>query len=148
MIRITDKYKCCGCSACMQICPQGAITMVKDGEGFLYPKIDEITCIQCGLCEKICPIISNENEHYNKATAYAYKNYDENIRLESSSGGAFSAIATAVLKAGGVVFGATFNEYFEVEHHYIQDVSELKCFRGSKYVQSVIGDSYKQVEVF
>lgn len=147
MIQITDKYKCCGCEACAQKCPRQCIQMRTDKEGFWYPEVNKIECIDCGLCEKVCPII-NSNEIKRPLKVYAAINPNEEIRQNSSSGGIFSLLAQYVLSEEGVVFGAKFNNKQEVIHGYCENVEELSAFRGSKYVQSRIGDSYKQAEAF
>lgn len=147
MIDITDKSKCCGCSACVQGCPKQCITMQTDKEGFLYPKVDKEKCIDCGLCEKVCPII-NHGEKRTPLAVYAAKNMNEEVRLNSSSGGVFTLLAENVILQGGVVFGARFNEELEVVHSCTETVEGLSAFRGSKYVQSNIGDSYQKAEMF
>lgn len=147
MIRINDKRDCMGCYACSNICPQSCIYMERDQEGFWYPQVDYEKCIKCGLCIKVCPII-NKITVENKPTAYACINKDDSIRLKSSSGGIFTLIAEQVIDNGGVVFGAGFNESFEVSHSYVEKKEELEKFRGSKYVQSKIGDTYKQAKDF
>lgn len=147
MIQITDKYKCCGCEACAQKCPRQCIQMRTDKEGFWYPEVNKIECIDCGLCEKVCPII-NSNEIKRPLKVYAAINPNEEIRQNSSSGGIFSLLAQYVLSEEGVIFGAKFNNKQEVIHGYCENVEELSAFRGSKYVQSRIGDSYKQAEAF
>lgn len=147
MIEITQKEHCCGCSACVHICPKHSISFQEDKEGFLYPKVDLETCVDCGLCEKVCPIINQDPER-EPQKVYAAKNDDENIRLKSSSGGVFTLIAEKIIEEGGVVFGARFNESWEVIHDYTDTIEGLEPFRGSKYVQSAIGESYKQVETF
>ena len=147
MIEITQKEYCCGCSACVHICPKHSISFQEDKEGFLYPKVDLETCVDCGLCEKVCPIINQESERI-PLGVYAAKNDDESIRLKSSSGGVFTLLAEKILEEDGVVFGARFNENWEVIHDYTCTVEGLEPFRGSKYVQSAIGVSYKQVEEF
>ena len=86
MIDIIDKKDCCGCSACVQRCPKQCITLQEDNEGFLYPKVDIFSCIDCGLCEKVCPIL-NKGENRKPIAVYAAKNNNENIRNQSSSGG-------------------------------------------------------------
>lgn len=121
--------------------------MQEDEEGFLYPKVDSFHCIDCGLCEKVCPVIHQEPER-RPIAVYAAKHSDEKIRLESSSGGVFSAIAECVLKNGGVVFGARFEKDGTVIHGYTETVDGLAAFRGSKYVQSRVGDTYRQAEEF
>lgn len=147
MINITDKSKCCGCSACVQSCPKQCIAMREDKEGFLYPKVDATKCIDCGLCEKVCPVL-NVAEDRLPQTVLAAKNKNEQIRNTSSSGGIFTILAEQVINDGGVVFGARFNGKWEVVHSYAETVEDLAAFRGSKYVQSVIGDSFKQTEAF
>ena len=99
MIHITDREKCCGCEACIQRCPQQCITLHEDGEGFLYPETDEGRCIDCGLCEKVCPVIF-QGTGRRPLNVYAAKNPDEEIRWESSSGGVFTLLAEKILSEG------------------------------------------------
>ena len=138
---VSDKSLCCGCSACYDVCPKSAIKMVEDNEGFLYPVIDKDKCIECGLCEKICPT-KNRRDSQSLLEAYAAYNTDENIRMKSSSGGVFTLVAEYVLKNQGVVYGAAFDENFEVEHLRVESVEELEFLRGSKYVQSKLDGIY------
>lgn len=147
MIEIIDKSECCGCHACYSACPKNAIDMIVDENGFKIPKIKKELCINCGKCDKVCPI-KNRDDVKNKPTAYAAYNKDMNIRLKSSSGGIFSLLAEYILNLGGVVFGARFNEKFEVVHDYITRKDDILKFQGSKYVQSIIGNSYKEVKKF
>lgn len=147
MIKITDKSKCCGCSACYNICPKNAIEMVEDENGFKYPVVDKEKCINCGLCEKVCPII-NQKKVNNEPVAYACINKDERIRQESSSGGIFSLLAEFVLDKGGKVFGAAFDNEFNLEHIYIEKKEELYKLRTSKYLQSNIGNTFRKVKEF
>lgn len=147
MINIKEKEQCCGCSACYNICPQNAIIMEEDKKGFKYPKVNIEKCINCKLCEKVCPIINNK-EGVNKTKAYASINKDDEIRKESSSGGIFTLLAEEVIEMDGVVFGAAFDENFNVIHKCIKNKNEIGELRGSKYVQSDIGESYKQAKIF
>lgn len=147
MIDITDKSKCCGCSACVQCCPKQCITMHEDKEGFLYPKVDTAKCIDCGLCEKVCPVLNVADDRLPQKVLAA-KNKNEQIRKTSSSGGIFTILAEQVINDGGVVFGVKFNDKWEVVHSYTETIDGLAAFRGSKYVQSFIGDSYKKAEIF
>lgn len=147
MISLQKKEDCCGCGACVQRCPKQCIAMCEDEEGFLYPHVDVETCIDCGLCEKVCPIIHRDAAREPQAV-YAATNPDEEIRRQSSSGGVFTLLAEGVIARGGVVFGARFNEAWEVEHGYTETVEGLAAFRGSKYVQSRMGDSFRRVEAF
>lgn len=147
MIEIKDKSLCSGCSACKNICPKNAIEMLEDECGFKYPKINKELCINCGLCNKVCPIL-NKKIGENNPKCYACYNKDEKTRMNSSSGGIFSLIATEILNRDGVVFGAAFNNDFSLSHQYIEKIDELDKLRTSKYLQSNIGDSYKQVKKF
>lgn len=147
MINITDKHKCCGCTACISVCPKGCISMSEDKEGFLYPVVDSVKCIDCGLCEKVCPVLhplKNEAE----PLVYAAINNDESIRMQSSSGGIFTLLAESVIENGGVVFGACFDRDWNVVHDYTETKEGLVRFRGSKYVQSNVGNSFSQVKIF
>ena len=147
MIEIQQKSNCCGCSACVQACTKKCITMREDEEGFLYPIVDKDSCIGCGLCEKVCPVI-NQSEKLVPILVSAAKNPDEAVRLQSSSGGIFSMLAEKVIYEGGVVFGARFDENWNVIHDYTTTIAELSLFRGSKYVQSIIGNSFIQARKF
>lgn len=144
MIQVKDKSKCSGCHACYSICPVNAIEMIRDEKGFKYPKVNREKCIKCNKCVKICPIINKEkNKKKSLKLAYACYNIDEKIRLESSSGGVFTVLATEILKQAGIVFGAALDEDFKVKHICIEDVNDLNRLRTSKYVQSEINECYK-----
>ena len=147
MIKIEDKAKCTGCMACAQKCPRHCITFKDDKEGFFYPQVDLQSCVDCGLCEKVCPVISPVESKKAKKT-YAAINRNLAIRNESSSGGIFTLLAEAVLNEHGVVFGARFDSQWNVVHNYTESIADLSAFRGSKYVQSRVGDSYIKVERF
>lgn len=141
---------CTGCAACANACPKGCISMIEDQEGFLFPKIDQKKCIACGICEKACPVLNEipVNKTAEDVKVYALIHKDETVRAHSSSGGAFSAIANYVLSRNGVVFGAAFDEKFHVHHICVDTPDTLYKLRGSKYVQSEIGDSYKQAKAY
>ncbi len=147
MIEITDKTKCMGCHACYNRCPVQAIEMVEDEKGFKYPQVNKEKCINCGLCEKVCPIL-NQVKVENKPVAYAVKNLEEEIRKQSSSGGMFTLLAESILNDGGVVFGVAFNEKLELKHTYVEKFEDLQIFRGSKYLQSIVGKTYSKVKNF
>lgn len=121
--------------------------MVQDEEGFLYPQVDDSTCIDCGLCEKVCPII-NQKHTDGPLRVFAAKNPDETIRKESSSGGIFAMLAECIIHEDGVVFGARWDKYWNVEHSYTDTIEGLKAFCGSKYVQSDINGCYQHAETF
>lgn len=147
MINITDKTKCCGCNACAQICPKHCITMHEDKEGFLYPMVDKSVCIDCGLCNKVCPII-NPYEPKQPLEVLAARNKNDEQRLQSSSGGLFILLAKHIIGQNGIVFGARFDKNWEVEHGYAETLDELPPLMRSKYVQSRIGNAYKEAEKF
>ena len=147
MISIKKKEDCVGCNACVQRCPKQCISMNEDEQGFLYPIVDVSKCIECGLCEKVCPVI-NQSEPRKPIATYAAINQDADIVENSSSGGVFYALAYKIIKEGGVVFGARFNDRWEVEHAYTDSIAGIREFQTSKYVQSRIGDTYFQTETF
>lgn len=147
MIALLDKRDCCGCSACVQVCPRQCINMVEDEEGFLYPKLSKTECVDCHLCEKVCPSLNTAVSIIPKV-CYAVKNSDEDVRKESSSGGFFSLIAEFIIDLGGVVFGPLWNKDLELVHSFIDKKEDISKLRGSKYVQSNIDHSYRKVEAF
>ena len=108
MIKLKRKEDCCGCLSCVQACPKDCIEVITDEQGFLYPKVNEEMCIDCGVCEKSCPIINADTQKKLSAEtlSYAYYNKNEVIRKNSSSGGFFTQIAEYVINKHGVVFGA------------------------------------------
>ena len=121
--------------------------MQADEEGFLYPFVDKDACINCGACEKVCPILHKPST-FSVLSSYAAKNVDKEIKLKSSSGGIFTALAEVILKEKGVVFGAAFNKDWSVGHTYAENLQDLDGLRRSKYVQSDIGKTYKQAQDF
>lgn len=148
MINIKKKSDCCGCYACENICPKKCINMNIDNEGFWYPDVNKSLCINCNLCEKVCPVLKDIKKDEFKTQALACKNKDEVTRLNSSSGGIFTNLCEYVIESNGIVFGAGFNERFEVEHSEAKTIEECKKFKGSKYVQSKIGNTYRQAKYY
>lgn len=142
------KDRCAGCFACKSKCPKNCIELKPDKEGFLYPIIDYKKCVNCGLCNSVCPILNIKSETDKEITAYAAFIKGEEVRFNSSSGGLFTAIAESIIEKGGVAFGAAFDKNFDVIHKYVETKDELSIFRGSKYVQSDIGETYKQAKGF
>lgn len=147
MIKITDKYNCCGCSACATICPKKCISMVADTEGFLYPQVNPEGCIECGLCEQVCnelhPFGSRE-----PLKVLAAINCNEEIRLQSSSGGIFNLLTQKIISEGGVVFGARFDKDWQVVIDYADSMESAKAFMGSKYVQARMENAYSDAKRF
>lgn len=135
---------CTGCAACANSCPRQCIQMIADAEGFLRPVVDTRRCIDCGVCQKVCPIL-HPNACDNPTVAYAAIHKDENIRMESTSGGVFSFLCQWIFDHGGVVFGAAYTDNFSVEHRCVRSMDELSALRTAKYAQSQIGDSFQKV---
>lgn len=139
------KSDCSGCEACANACPVSCIEMKADAEGFLYPVIDQDKCIHCGKCERTCPAI-NPRECVTKPEAYLGYSKDVETRRSSSSGGMFSMLADEILNRGGCVYGAGFTENYTVAHQCADSHVALEKLRGSKYVQSRVGMSYRDVK--
>lgn len=150
-ITLFDKeVNCCGCSACMNVCPKNAIHMEENKYGFVFPKIDENLCIKCGACKKVCSY-QKENNGVIPSNTYIFVNKNKQQIMKSASGGAFSAIATKVLEEDGVVFGAAYvkeDGKLTVKHISVTDIAELPRLQGSKYVQSSIGFAYKEAKQY
>ena len=146
-VLIPDKSLCFGCEACVQACTHNAIKMEEDNEGFRYPVIDPSPCVKCGLCEFVCPSYHMPTKNQEKQYVFGGYNKDTKARFESTSGGAFSAIVDAFCDKNYVVFGAKAIGII-VSHTYVEDKNELSSFRKSKYSQSIIGSSFKQVKTF
>lgn len=143
----SDGSECCGCSACRNICPRNAISMRENADGFAYPQVDAARCTDCGLCERVCPM--RHRPQANRAALpefYALKHRSEEVRMQSSSGGAFTALSDWILAQGGTVYGAAFDCGFQVCHRRAATCKERDAFRGSKYVQSRVGTVFIQVK--
>ena len=138
------KKNCCGCEACRQICAQGAIDMVEDKEGFEYPQIDKAKCVNCGMCQKVCPIIQRNNINGELKECFVAYTDNSSIRNDSSSGGIFSLLADQVITENGFIIGAAFDKEYNVHHKCFQH--RIDDLRGSKYVQSKIGTIFKKVK--
>lgn len=145
MLKVEDKSKCCGCTACASICPHGAIRMVSDALGFNYPVTDHQKCTDCGLCERVCAFVDPKVSEV-APEAVAARNVDESVLMESRSGGVFTALYRLVLSENGVVYGAAFDENLAVIHKRAESERDAESFRGSKYVQSELTDIFAQVK--
>lgn len=147
MIEVTIKDNCSACSACSACCPQHCILMQKDNEGFSYPQVNESYCINCSLCEKVCPYM-NEKEEKEPICTYAAYHHQDSIVKQSTSGGIFSLLAQSVVSEGGVVFGARFDHKWHVVIDQADNMEGVSAFLGSKYVQADTKDSYCNAELF
>jgi coenzyme F420-reducing hydrogenase beta subunit len=140
-----NKISCVGCGSCALICPQNCIKMFPDQEGFLYPELDATQCISCGLCRTHCPI-TNEVCNTEPLYCYGFIHKDEDVLMDSSSGGAFTAFAEYVLENRGHIYGTSFNEKTEAKTVVIKNSGELQLLRGSKYVQSDTNGQYENIK--
>lgn len=150
MIQITDKKNCCGCSACGDVCAHKAISFKTDIEGFWYPEVDTAKCSDCGLCEKVCPVINVEklkkNDFPQPKNAIAAIHKNMKVRWDSTSGGAFSALAETMYEQAGYVGGAVYNEDFSVSNFVSNNSNDLSRLRSSKYLQSNAEGLYRQIK--
>lgn len=148
MIELVSKEKCSGCSACFNACKLGALTMETDETGFWFPKIDRVKCVECGTCVRACPAKEKPEYKCEDPKAYIVQNKDDEVRRQSTSGGAFTAIAKQIIRRGGVVFGAAIDDEYKVSHVWVETEEGLEKFRSSKYVQSWVGTAYQEAEKF
>lgn len=148
MIEIKNKIDCTGCNACGDVCPKDCITFKCDSEGFWYPHVDTTRCIECNLCVKVCPVINPDTKirRYVKPIVFAAYSKDEEIRLDSTSGGIFSILANKIYDNNGYVGGAVYNEDHTVSHIISSDRSDLQRIRSSKYLQSSLSGQFTQVK--
>lgn len=143
-----EKKNCSGCQACVNICPKQTIVLEKDEYGFIYPRINEYDCIECGLCNKVCNFQNEKDSRKTPLTAYAAVNTDEKQLEKSASGGIFAALAKKTIEEGGLVAGCAFvqdGDLLKPQHILIDNLEDLQKIQGSKYVQSHAGDIYREV---
>lgn len=143
---ICKREYCTGCVACANACPHNAITMKANWQGFKYPYINQDLCIDCGLCKKVCPVNVKGKIPFEFGNARAFIEKDPKFLYKASSGGAFGVIARHVIGQGGIVFGATMDNDYNVYYKAVETVKDLDMLYGSKYVQSYVNDIYRQVK--
>lgn len=147
MIKLNDKSDCCGCSACYSICSHHAIEFTEDQEGFFYPVFNQKLCIDCGLCEKVCPIIHYKTKpKTGNPIIYSAINKNAKQYMQSSSGGIFILLCEYIISNGGIVCGAVYDKNFVVKHSFARTLDECITFQGSKYVQSDIRGIYPKIK--
>lgn len=143
---LVDKGRCCGCGACANKCSKSAIAMTANEEGFLHPVVNNSLCVECGMCEEVCPGLNPAVGSKEEPKAFVVQHKNDAIRKQSTSGGAFTAIAEEIIRRGGVVYGAAMTSDLKVCHEKISKIEDLYRFRNSKYVQSEIGECYKEAK--
>lgn len=149
MINIKNKILCCGCEACVQICPQRCIEFKQDKQGFFYPFVKKEKCVNCNLCTNICPILNIKDYKLpNNTITYAAYNANNQQRKSSSSGGVFISLAEKIIEKEGIIFAACFDNNWSVIHSYTDKISDLERFKRSKYVQSRIGNIFIIIQDF
>lgn len=149
-MEICSSINCCGCTVCSFVCKHNAIQIVLDEQGFVHPLVNNDLCIECGLCVKKCPINYRDNNSVTIKNHKVYAAFSKNkeILKTSSSGGIFSVLAKDVICRGGIVFGVRWDENLVAIHDYCDNNIDLIHFRGSKYVQSDVRDSYVKAKEF
>ncbi|NTV05791.1 MAG: 4Fe-4S dicluster domain-containing protein [Chlorobiaceae bacterium] len=149
MMELCPPDQCTGCAACAAKCPIEAISMQEDVHGFYQPVIQASICTDCALCRLTCPVLSEESiKRLKQPDVYAGWSVSDSIRTNSSSGGIFSVLAQAVMREDGKVFAAALDAGFKLRHREVNGLEDLHAFRGSKYLQSFIGETYQQIACY
>ena len=138
------KEQCTGCTACQTVCPTACITFRCDTEGFFYPKVDELTCLDCGVCVTTCPAV-HKNMLFQPLRAMAASGKDKSLIWNSASGGAFYLLARYILSINGYVCGAVLSDNLKLCHVLSNRIDEIEAMRGSKYIQSDLKQCFKTI---
>ena len=136
---------CCGCGACVAICPKSAIVMQESGCGYTYPSVDRAKCIECGLCDRICPEIKLPELHHPLAV-YAACSTDSTELATCASGGAATVLSREIIRRGGAVCGCSQKDYRTIRHIRVEREDDLELLKGSKYVQSDMSGIYSDIK--
>ena len=144
-MELAKAYDCTGCGACEQKCPENAIYFLKDREGFPTPHIQKEKCIECGLCNKVCPALNMPGVNRIRK-AYAAQLKDSNTLRDSTSGGVFTALAREIFRRGGVVYGCVWNDHYEAIIGKAEREADMIAMHGSKYVWSSAGDTFPEIK--
>ncbi|HWQ43461.1 MAG TPA: Coenzyme F420 hydrogenase/dehydrogenase, beta subunit C-terminal domain [Desulfosporosinus sp.] len=142
------KKDCCGCTACMSICPKQSITMQPDEDGFVYPVVNADLCVECGLCRKVCAFQNISVTADEPLATYAAINKNLSVLAASASGGIFAALASITFEKNGVVFGCAFTNDMEPEHICVDNPTDMLRLQGSKYVQSSINTTFAEAKQY
>ena len=145
MSNLPNREKCCGCLACKEICPRGCIESNTDSLGFKYPVVDEDKCTNCGLCSKACPILNRQLNNDATQKYYAAFNKDDEILVNSSSGGVFFELCRTIINRNGIVYGVALDGA-EAVYKRADNMETVRQFMGSKYIQAYIGTSLKLIK--
>lgn len=143
---LADRKECVGCTACMNVCKTKCIEMKTDANGFGYPEVvHPLNCVECGMCEKVCPVLKERDAVNDFPVVYAALSKNESVRMESSSGGVFTELAKRIISQNGIVYGAAYDEQFVVHHYSVDNVNALQKLRGAKYSESNLGSTFQEI---
>lgn len=144
-MKLASKRDCTGCMACMDACSGNALDFTRDKNGYITLAFDPSKCIHCNSCSRVCPVLNCPTSAHMVSLAYAAWNNNAAQRKHSSSGGVFMALATTILRQGGVVYGAAIDQ-FDIKHIRVDRVEELPRLQGSKYQHSIMKGIYRAVK--
>lgn len=150
MIKVRNKAQCTGCTACSQACPYEAISIAFDDAGHGYPEVERSKCVDCGLCDKICPLLNKDmlpiDNKLLDLKSYAVYSKNDTVREKSTSGGIFTVLATHIIDQGGVVYASRFDHNFHIIHDRLDNLADIDLYRGSKYAQSELGNTFRKIK--
>lgn len=145
MISYDFNKDCCGCAVCVDACPKKCIKLGVNPYGFVVPEVDASVCVDCHLCEMICPVLNPARVEYDKRQMFSAKNKDEQQRSAGSSGSIFYLLAKYIIDEGGIVYGAAFDEDFQLRHRPAENIQQIPPLLRSKYLQSNTEGIYSEI---